>query len=281
MQNEFKEIHVGDISLAYIEQGHGAPVIFVHGGGPTDLRTWGLQIGPFAEHFRVIAYSQRYHYPNAWVGDGSDINSTSVHAGDLAALIVALQLGRVHLIGFSYGADIVLRLAVEHPELVRTLVVAEPALVSWLVTLPGGSELFAEYTGTVIPAKRAVQNGDLELGLRLFIDAVLGSGLYDQLPTSAQDRLRDNVRLLSAEPTDISEAVTDITRNDATTIQAPTLILTGDESPQMFLLVSQELALYLPNAEQVQISGASHLLHIMNPQAYNATVLAFLTKHAG
>jgi pimeloyl-ACP methyl ester carboxylesterase len=83
----------------------------------------------------VIAYSQRYHYPNAWIGDGSDINSTSVHAGDLAALIVSLRLGRVHLIGSSYGSDIVLRLAVEHSELVRTLVVAEPALFSWLVTL--------------------------------------------------------------------------------------------------------------------------------------------------
>jgi pimeloyl-ACP methyl ester carboxylesterase len=68
MQYEFKEIRMGDISLAYIEQGQGTPVIFVHGGGPTDLRTWGQQIEPFAEHFRVIAYSQRYHYPNAWAG---------------------------------------------------------------------------------------------------------------------------------------------------------------------------------------------------------------------
>lgn len=281
MQHEFKEIRVGDISLAYIEQGHGAPVIFVHGGGPTDLRTWGLQIEPFAEHFRVIAYSQRYHYPNAWIGDGSDINSTSVHADDLAALIVALQLGRVHLIGWSYGADIVLRLAVEHPELVRMLVVAEPGLASWLVNLPGGSELFAEDARTMILVKRAVQNGDLERGLRLFIDAVMGSGLFDQLPTSVHDRLRDNVRLLSAEPTDIGEFVTDITRNEAATIRAPTLILTGDQSPKMFLLVSQELARCLPNAEQAQIGGAAHLLHGMNPQAYNATVLAFLAKHAG
>jgi non-heme chloroperoxidase len=281
MQYEFKEVRVGDISLAFIEQGSGEPIIFLHGGGPTDLRTWEKQIKPFAEHFRVIAYSQRYHYPNAWIGDGSDISSTFVHAGDLAALMEALQLGSAHLVGISWGADIVLRFAVEYPELVRTLVVAEPALASWLTTLPGGPELFAEYTDTMIPAKRAAQEGDFEHGLHLFVDAALGSGVYDQLPPSAQDRLRVNRRMVSVEVTDMDEVVTDITRQQASTIQAPMLILTGEESPEMYLLISQELSRHVPHAEPAQISGAAHLLHVMNPQAFNSTVLAFLARHKG
>jgi pimeloyl-ACP methyl ester carboxylesterase len=49
----------------------------------------------------------------------------------------------------------------------------------------------------------------------------------------------------------------------------------------MFLLVSRELARYLPNVEQVQIRGASHLLHVMQPQAYNAVVLEFLARRGG
>ena len=281
MEYEFKQVSVGDTSLAYIEQGHGEPVIFVHGGGPTDLRTWGFQIEPFAERFRAIAYSQRYHYPNAWVGDGSDLFSTSVDAGDLAALIVALELGRVHLIGNSYGADIVLRLAVERPDLLRTLVVEEPGLFTWLLTLPGGAELLADFAGALTPAKRAVENGDLELGVRLFIDAVMGEGHFEQFPASLKNRLVDNARLISAEPTDSSETVEDITRKDAATIQAPTLILTGDQSPEMYWLVSQELGRHLPNAEQAEIEGASHVLHSMNPEAFNDTVLAFLEKHEG
>lgn len=281
MTYQFKNIDIGDISLAYVDRGQGTPVILVHGSGTTDLRTWGAQIEPFAEHFHVIAYSQRYHYPNAWAGDGADINSTSVHAADLAALITALQLGRVHLIGASYGADIVLHLAVEHPELVRTLVIAEPALLSWLASLPGGHDLFAEYAQKVIPAKTAVQNGDLEQGIRLYIESFMGSGLFDQLPASVHERIRDNLRLLAAEPTQIDDLGPDITRDEAAAIQAPTLLLTGDESPGMFLRVSVELARHLPNAEQVQIDGASHLLHVMNPQAYNATVLAFLAQHTG
>jgi len=73
----------------------------------------------------------------------------------------------------------------------------------------------------------------------------------------------------------------DITRSEAATIQTPTLLLTGDASPPMFLLVSQELARYLPHVEHVQIRGASHLLHVMQPQAYNAVVLEFLARRGG
>jgi pimeloyl-ACP methyl ester carboxylesterase len=279
MQYEFKRICVGDMSLAYVEQGRGAPVVLLHGSGATDLRTWGQQIEPFAEHYRVIAYSRRCHYPNAWIGAGCDPMSTFVHANDLAALISALQLGRVHLIGFSYGADIALRLAVEHPETVRTLVLAEPALFSWLVTLSGGSDLFAEFAAAMMPAKRAVQGGGLELGARLFIDAVMGSGSFDQLPASLHDRLMANARLIGFEPTETGECVTDITRDEAATIRTPTLILTGAQSQPMFLLVSQELARCLPNAEREQIGEASHLMHVMNPHDFNAKVLAFLEKH--
>jgi pimeloyl-ACP methyl ester carboxylesterase len=153
-------------------------------------------------------------------------------------------------------------------------------LFSWLVTLPGGSEFFSEYADKMNPAKRAIQSGDLEQGMRLYIDSFMGSGVSEQLPTSVRERITANQRLIGAEPTAVSEVGPDITREQAATIQAPTLMLTGDESPKMFLLVSQELARYLPKVEQAQISEASHLLHVMNPQAYNAIVPAFLAKHA-
>ena len=281
MQYVFKQVQIGDTRLAYMEQGRGESVVLVHGSGATDLRTWGQQIEPFAERYRVIAYSQRYHYPNPWAGDGSEINSTTVHAGDLAALIAALQLGRVHLIGFSYGADIVLRVAVEHPDLVRTLVITEPPLFSWLVTLPRGKGLLDEYGAKIMPAKERLQNGDLEQGMRLYIDGFMGSGVFDQLPHTVRERIMDNVRLIGTETASANEIGPDITREQAATIQAPVLMLTGSDSSEMFLLVSQELARYLPRAEQVKIDDASHLLHVMNPRAYNAAVLSFLAKHAG
>ncbi|MCS6839935.1 MAG: alpha/beta hydrolase [Roseiflexus sp.] len=282
MQYEFQHIRLSDVSLAYIEQGRGAPVVLVHGSGPTDLRTWERQIEPFAASFRVIAYSRRHHYPNQVTGDLSDIISTRTHARDLADLITALGLGRVHLIGFSFGADIVLRLAVDRPDLVRTLTITEPALRSWLTTLPGGPELLAQRAAAILLAKHAVRIGDLEQGARLFIDGLMGNGVFDRLPPPSRQRILDNAHLIGAEPVEISITdAEDITRDEAATIRAPTLLLTGDASPPMFLIVSRELARCLPNVEQARLRGASHLLHVMNPQAYNATVLEFLKKIEG
>ena len=117
--------------------------------------------------------------------------------------------------------------------------------------------------------------------MRLYIDGFMGSGVFDQLPHTVRERIMDNVRLIGTETASANEIGPDITREQAATIRAPVLMLTGSDSSEMFLLVNQELARYLPNAEQVKINDASHLLHVMNPRAYNAAVLSFLAKHAG
>src|SRR5215467_310760 len=61
------QIHAADIghgiTLHYVDEGSGVPVIFVH-GSLRDGGYWADQIGPFAKHYRAIAYSRRYNYPN-------------------------------------------------------------------------------------------------------------------------------------------------------------------------------------------------------------------------
>jgi pimeloyl-ACP methyl ester carboxylesterase len=268
---------VDGVDLAYVERGQGDPVVLVHGGGATDLRTWDAQFEPFARYYRVIAYSQRYHWPNTWVGDGWDVNSTRLHVADLAGLVHALGLGPCHVIGSSYGGDIALLLAYEQPELVRSLVLGEPGLGHWLRQLPGGAALEAEALQTMAPAAQAVQRGDLAAAARLFIDTVLGPGRYDQLPASVHERLRDNARLLGFERPDLDD--NPVGCAEAGTIAAPTLLLTGDGSPAMFGLVAEELTRCMPGIARALIPNTAHLLHGMNPAAYNATVLAFLAEH--
>ena len=56
---------VNGADLAWVARGRGAPVVLVHGSG-ADLRTWGHQMDPLASGgFRAIAYSRRYHHPDA------------------------------------------------------------------------------------------------------------------------------------------------------------------------------------------------------------------------
>jgi pimeloyl-ACP methyl ester carboxylesterase len=255
-------------------------VILIHGGGATDFRTWGPQMEPFAARYRVIAYSQRYHYPNAAVAGYPGLTSTQAHVDDLRGLIEALHLTPVHLVTSSYGGDIALLLAAQHPELVRTLVLSEPGLSHWLRDLPGGPALDATARQAFAAARAAACAGNREQAARLFVDQVLGPGVFSHLPAAMQERLRDNALLLSAlEPA--SGIWTPLTREDVEAILAPTLLLTGDRSPQWFLLVAEELARCMPQARRAVIAGAAHLLHGMNPADYNAAVLAYLAAHSG
>src|SRR3954453_18923047 len=72
-------------SLAYVEQGTGTAVVFVHGSG-ADLRTWGNQMAPIGASYRAIAYSRRYHHPNSVI-DGGPPYAAALHAADLEAFI--------------------------------------------------------------------------------------------------------------------------------------------------------------------------------------------------
>ncbi len=114
------------VELHYVERGKGVAVIFIH-GSLGDYSAWDGQLGAFAAFYRAIAYSRRYNYPNT--NKLRPNHSAVIEAGDLASLIEKLSLGKVHLVGHSYGGYAALLLAMKHPELVRTLTLAEPPLV--------------------------------------------------------------------------------------------------------------------------------------------------------
>src|SRR6185436_1351290 len=157
----------------YLEKGRGLPVIFVH-GGLDDYRAWQPQLEPFAQSYRVIAYSRRYNFPNNNPHIRPD-HSAIIEAEDLAALIKKLKLGRVHLIGHSYGALTALFLAVKHPELVRTLVLAEPPVLGWAQDRSQGKVLYDEIMVNLWkPTGDAFRRRDPEQALRVTINYFLG-----------------------------------------------------------------------------------------------------------
>src|SRR5262245_57033706 len=96
-----KRVALGDFALPYLEVGHGEPLVLVH-GSLGDYRSWRRQLDAFAAHYRVIAYSRRYHYPSRWPGAGPEY-SPRLHAADLARLIEALELAPCYIVGASYG----------------------------------------------------------------------------------------------------------------------------------------------------------------------------------
>ena len=124
-------VRVNGADLAYVEQGTGDPLLFIH-GSLGDYRSWGLQMATFAERYRVVALSRRRHWPNSWPANDEGLCSAHAHAADLAAFIDTLGLGPCHLVGSSYGALAALTMTVSRPDLTRSLVLGEPPLLSWL-----------------------------------------------------------------------------------------------------------------------------------------------------
>ncbi len=272
-----KKVRVNDVTLNYIERGKGDPVVFVH-GTVGDYRTWDGQVEAFSKKYRVISYSRRYHYPNPWPQDASSF-SVTVHAKDLVAFIQALKLGRVHLVGHSFGAFIALLVARDNPELIRSLTLGEPPVNSLLATTPQGDSLLQNSVATaIIPSGEAFQSGENEEGVRRFVNGVLGDSAYENLPPHVRAIMMDNIAELKGAVMD-KNLFPPFACEDARKVRVPTLLLDGELSPKMLTLVQDILEECLPNKERATILAASHGLEYENPQAFNERVLAFLAQH--
>jgi pimeloyl-ACP methyl ester carboxylesterase len=270
------KIQVRGVELHYIEQGQGEPLILLH-GGMGDYRSWEPQIKAFSQHYRVISYSRRYNYPNNNPHTAKN-HSAYVEADDLAAFIHKLKLGHVHLVGASYGAFTALVLAVKHPEIVRSLVLAEPPVLEWVRYTPNGAGLYREYMTTIHePVATAFKEGDDEGAMRIFVDGLYGTGRFDNLPPEGRAAVMQNSRFFKAIMLS-SDPFPNLSEDKVKRLHLPILIVTGENTIKLHKLVNEELGRVLPNAAQAFIPQAGHGSPRENPQAFNEAVLKFLAQ---
>jgi pimeloyl-ACP methyl ester carboxylesterase len=237
---------------------------------------------PIAEHYRAIAYSRRYNYPN--INPARPGYSAVVDAEDLASFVRTLHLGKVVVIGHSYGALTALFLAAKHPDLVLALVLAEPPAISLLANLPGdnartGKAMLGDIQGRMVaPMQRAFRRGDRDAGIAIFIDYVFNDPhAWDKMPeTARQDTLRDayewDVMMTTGALFPAIEPL--IIRR----ITAPVLLLSGAKSYPFLRLVTEELARLLPNSETIVLSDAGHQMWYQAPAVCREDVEAFLIR---
>ncbi len=278
-QPRHEVLPVNETELAFVSQGTGDAVVFVH-GSVNDYRSWRSQTTFFAGSYRAVAYSRRYHWPNPLPADGASY-AIDQHVADLIALIETLELAPVRLVGSSYGAMTSLTAAIVRPDLVHSLVLGEPPLIPWLARVPEGAQLVEEFMANAFePARAAFAKSDTEAGVRSFINGVIGSGAFDRLPPLAREMMLDNgaeMRLETMTPPE--QYFPRISPNDVRELAMPVLLVEGALSPTMFGLITDELATALLKAERFTVPAASHGMHSQNPDAYNAAVMAFQVGH--
>jgi non-heme chloroperoxidase len=280
--SEIQAIEINKATLHYFECGEGEPLVFVH-GALGDLHTFQPQVQTFATSFRIIADSRRFSPPNAPPRE-TDVNPLSSHVADLRALIQQLKATPAHVVGNSYGAYIALALALDHPELVRSLVLGEPPIVQLLSRTSVGEDMQQSWIRRVSePSRKAFERGDLEDGLRKFMDAICGPGCLDNLPQFFPMKRvlvdKQAPELRSQFMTEPSAILPPLDCGNLGKLKRPTLLVTGERSHAMFLLIMAELERCLEGESQVMIPEAGHTMHRENAPFYNQAVAAFLPRH--
>jgi len=111
-------IAVNDINLYYELHGDGQPLVLILGLG-TDVSEWDWLVRWLAERYRVLVFDNR----GAGRTDKPDIPySIAMMANDTAGLMQAVGMEQAIILGISMGGRIALELALQHPQMVKKLI---------------------------------------------------------------------------------------------------------------------------------------------------------------
>src|SRR5713101_2318117 len=231
-------VDVDGMNLFHEEKGDGQPVLFCH-GIPTDYRAWLYQMDVFSNRYRAISYSRRYAAPNTREGDVTD-STVGNNAGDLKGLIETLGVGPVHLVGHSYGGFIAAFLAADHPDLVRSLVLVEPAVSTLLVENADSKaqmlSLLLRSPSVALSARRflnaslnpsfeALARGDDDRAVELNVDGVQDKhGAFASMPDEVKKMMLENARTIEELKTRFPPFKKHVGK-----IQCETLVINGEE----------------------------------------------------
>jgi non-heme chloroperoxidase len=285
MPDNVKNIEINGRQLHYVEQGEDGQqpaIIFVH-GGLDDYRCWQFQLDSFSSKYHAISYSRRFAYPNKWIGNVITDNTIEDNAKDLAELIRKLDVAPAHLVGASYGAFIALYCASKNPELVKTMVLNEPPILSFLARSPmkDDVELLQQFrTRVQSPIQDASKRGDFEKGVQVFMDAIMNKeNFFEKLPEEVKKYLLDNAKSLESELESAMSTSYTIEDVKQITTTVPTLQVKGELSPKLFLRIVDILSENMPNnTEQIVIPNVSHD-DFKSGNFFTSKVMEFFARH--
>jgi pimeloyl-ACP methyl ester carboxylesterase len=263
-------VEIGGIRLAAHDSGTGDPVVFVQTALTAD------ELAPLADHlvdrgpYRSIVYHRRgYASSSPAHGPGS----VARDAADCRDLVVALGLSKVHVVGYSYSGAVGLQLAVDAAEYVHTLTLIEPPPVH----TPSAAEFRAANARLqeVRHARGAVA------ALQEFLALVIGpdwrTEVEQRLPGAAEQMQRDTATFFD---TDLPALFSwRFGAEDARHIACPVLQISGSDSGPWFAEVRDQVRTWLPQAEDVVLTGADHSLALTHAARIADTLAEFLGRH--
>lgn len=261
-----RRVTVDGIAMHVVEAGQGPPVLLIHGLG-WDGSMWSPTVDLIAGDHHVVTADTRGH-------GASDAPpgpyTIAGFARDYAALLDALRLEQVVVVGLSQGGMVAQTLALTRPDLVAALVLVSTASRSD----PAAREHMEARLS-------ATERDGAAAAARLAVESIFSPSWRAANP-SAVERF---VAWRTAMPLGPLAAATraaygfDLT-GDLSCIAVPTLVVAGGADRLTPPSGMEDIAARIPGARYVVVPDAGHILPVERPDAFHGHLLSFLAALA-
>lgn len=250
---------IGDLTVFYVEQGSGQPVVLVHGNTSSSV-WWEYTLARLGDAYHVVAPDLRGRGDTGGPAAGFTIETL---ADDVRGLVEHLALGPAHFVGHSLGSDVVLQYALDHPDDVKSLVLLNPGWVA--------GDMPAEVSDPARIQMMVANKELLKMALRGIAMLHPDDDHWKRLEAAS---LKQTDEASLRTPAALKEwVVVDRLREMA---GIPTLVARGAEDQFIATkAVCQTIIDNLPGATYAEIDGASHSPNVEAPDAW----VALLTQH--
>jgi 3-oxoadipate enol-lactonase len=257
------QVNINGIDTRYVldNEGGGPWLTFIHQLGG-DLSIWDQLAGYFRDDFTVLRYDVRGHGASGVPRSSFSIKDL---AGDLAALLDALGAARTHLVGMSMGGMIAQQFALDHPERIATLTLADT-------------------TAATAPESRAVWDQRAAAvrrdGMAALVPATLGRWLTPDFQAAHPEAVEQIREVLQHTPPEgyalACEALREFDVHERLNeIRLPTLTVAGRHDTGTPPSATQAIANSIQGA-QYELLEAAHLAPVEESHRFAALLETFL-----
>ncbi|MCX2980886.1 alpha/beta fold hydrolase [Halieaceae bacterium IMCC14734] len=251
------------MQLNYLIRGAGDPIILIHGlfGSASNL---GIVARALAPHYSTYSLDVRNHGKSPHC----DTMSYREMAADIIDFLDSQGIGQCPLLGHSMGGKIAMQVALDYPDRVSRLIIADVAPVDYPPhhqdTLAGLAAVAAATVTSRHQADAILAESVTEPGVRAFLLKSLErgeDGTFHWLLN--REALTSNYKQLGAA-------------NQGKSFTGPVLFIKGGDSNYITDEHQPAVAELFPNAQLKIIEGTGHWLHAEKPDLFNKVVLRFL-----
>lgn len=250
--------------------GEGEPLVLLH-GFTGSAASWASHLAGLEKNLLLFAIDFLGHGKSDVPQDAERYGMRQT-VGDLAALLDELDIERANVLGYSMGGRVALHFAYAFPERVKRLVLesASPGLE----TETERTERAASDEASAERIEREGINWFSEYWTNLPLFATQSDAVRKDLK---RQRLENNARGLANSLRGLSVGLQESLWEHLPKIKIPTLLVTG-ELDTKFTGIGQQMANAMPNAQLKIVRSAGHMVHVEQPDAFDAIVREFLKE---